>query len=184
MICPYCGAEADHGRRKCVECRSNDAKTLRWIAFGAGLLLTLVYFVAVAVPNHLRAKCYAIQAAAVETLRSLNTAAETYESKYHHGYPPGLSALGPPPVNRPPDARAAGLIDSMLAYGQKGGYIFTYTPGEMDADGRAKSYAIHADQDPMKTYPAGLSHYFTDQSGVIRQETERPASELSPPISR
>jgi hypothetical protein len=106
----------------------------------------------------------------------------TYESKYNQGYPPGIAALGPPFGHAAPDAHAAGLIDVVLASGMKSGYIFTYSTGEMDAEGRVKTYAIHAD--PVKPGTTGQNHYFTDQTGVIRQETTGPASEQSPPIGR
>jgi type II secretory pathway pseudopilin PulG len=159
---------------------SKNAKMWCWIAFGLGLATSLVYLAAIAIPNLLRARMAANQASAVASVRTLNTAAITYVATYAKGFPPTLSALGPPPGGGAPNANAAGLIDGVLASARKSGYDFTYSPGETDADGRVKTYAIHAD--PIKPGNTGQNHYFTDQTGVIRQETDRPANEQSPPI--
>ena len=161
---------------------SKNAKMWCWIAFGVGLATSLIYLAAIAIPNLLRARMAANQASAVGSLRTLNVAAINYNSRYSKGYPPGITALGPPPGGGAPDANAAGLIDAALASGARSGYLFTYSPGETDADGRVKAYAIHAD--PIKPGNTGQNHYFTDQTGVIRQETDRPANEQSPPIVR
>jgi hypothetical protein len=159
---------------------SKNAKMWCWIAFGVGIVTTLLYLAAIAIPNFLRARMAANEASAVASLRTLNAAALKYASIYNLGCPPGITALGPPPGNAAPDAHAAGLIDTVLASGMKSGYIFTYSAGERDADGRVKTYAIHAD--PFKPGNTGQNHYFTDQTGVIRRETNSPANEQSPPI--
>ena len=161
---------------------SKNAKMWCWIAFGCGLAVGLIYLVmmvaAIVIPNLLRSRVAANQASAVGSLRTLNTAALTYASTYDGGFAPSLATLGPSPANGTPDARAAGLIDGVLASGQKSGYVFTYTAGEPDADGRVKTYAIHAD--PITPGTTGDNHYFTDQSGVIRQERNGPATAQSP----
>lgn len=92
-----------------------------------------------------------------------------------------MIALGPPSGSATPGANAAGLIDDVLAAGTKYGYQFTYSAGEKDAEGRVTTYSIQAD--PL-TSSTGTSHYFTDQTGVIRQEETRPANAESPPIAQ
>jgi type IV pilus assembly protein PilA len=156
---------------------SKNAKIWCWIAFSLGLVLSL----AIAIPNLLRSRIAANQASAVGSLRTLNTAAITYAFTYKAGFPPGIAALGPRSGSVTPDANAACLIDGILASGTRSGYVFTYTPGEKDAQGRISTYTIHAD--PI-TSSTGTNHYFTDQSGVIRQDSNGPANELSPPIAR
>jgi hypothetical protein len=122
------------------------------------------------------------QATAVGSLRTLNTAAITYASTYNQGFPASLSVLAPPTgTATPPSAEAAGLINETLASGTNSGYVFTYTPGEKDANGRINTYTIRAD--PVTPGATGQIHYFTDQSGVIRQETDKPATANSPPIT-
>jgi hypothetical protein len=134
-------------------------------------------------PRSLALRIAANQASAVSCLRTLNTSAIIYSSDYNHGYPASLSAFGPPSgQGASPDASAAGLIDEKLASGTKSGYVFTYSPGEKDDRGSVNTYSIHAD--PITPGTTGVFHYFTDQTGLIRQEHDRPANEQSPYISR
>jgi type II secretory pathway pseudopilin PulG len=143
-------------------------------------LIPLLIIAAIAIPNLLRSRIAANQASAVGSLRTLNIAAVTYATTYDKGFPANLSALGPPLGGAAPDADGAGLIDQVLVSGTKSGYIFTYSPGEEDDQGRVKAYAIRAD--PLTPGATGQNHYFTDQTGVIRQQTDRPADDQSPPI--
>jgi type II secretory pathway pseudopilin PulG len=148
--------------------------------FGVALIPLLLIIAAIAIPNLLRSRIAANQASALGCLRTLNTAAITYATTYNKGYPARISALGPPPGGAAPDADAAGLIDEVLASGTRSGYLFTYSAEEKDAVGRLNAYTIHAD--PLTPGTTGQNHYFTDQTGVIRQERDGPANEQSPPI--
>jgi type IV pilus assembly protein PilA len=143
-------------------------------------LIPFLIIAAIAIPNLLRSRMAANQASAVGSLRTINTAAMTYASTYNQGYPTSLAALGPPRSGAAPDADAAGLIDEVLASGTRSGYVLRYAPGEKGADGRVDKYTLRAD--PVISGNTGMNHYFTDESGVIRQETDRPASKESPPI--
>lgn len=149
--------------------------------FGIALIPFLLIIGAIAIPKLLRFRIANNQASAVGSLRTLNTAATTYAATYNRGYPASISALGPPLGRAAPDAGAAGLIDKVLASGTKSGYVFTYSPGEKDAKGLVGTYTIHAD--PLTPGTTGQNHYFTDQSGVIRQQTDRPANEQTAPIA-
>jgi hypothetical protein len=128
-----------------------------------------------------RFRMAANQASTVGGLRTLNVAAITYASTYNVGFPPSLASLRPPDGQGTPSADTAGLVDPMLASGKKDGYIFTYRPGEKDSLGRINTYTIHAD--PITPGTTGIEHFFTDQSGVIRREISKPASEQSTPIA-
>jgi type II secretory pathway pseudopilin PulG len=161
---------------------SKNAKIWCWVAFSLGIALSVIYLGIMAVPNLLRARLAANQASAVGSLRTVNTAAIAYSEAYGKGFPTSLAVLSPPPGNGTPNASTAGLIDTALAAGQKSGYIFTYQPGERDADGKITAYTCRAD--PVKPGNTGENHYFTDQTGVIRQERDRPADAQSPPIVR
>jgi TonB family protein len=86
----------------------------------------------------------------------------SYAVAYSIGYPVQLSVLGP---SSRLDKDGAGLIDRTLASGRRHGYVFTYAPGRPAAGGIA-SYTIHADPSPPGR--AGLRHFFTNESGVIR----------------
>ena len=150
----------------------------------AGLILGYVgvsflplIIAAIAIPNLLRAKMAANEAAAVSSLRVLNTAVVAYYAD-HNEIPRSLQVLGPP---LSAGSGAADLIDSALADGQKSGYRFTYTPSSRAEGGEAGAYRINAD--PVAPGTTGRRHFFTDQTGIIRFELDSPANEHSPPIS-
>ncbi|UCH12246.1 MAG: type II secretion system protein [Candidatus Omnitrophota bacterium] len=74
---------------------------------------------AIAIPNLLRARHNANEAAAQASLRTISTACESYLGA-NNEYPGTLATLG---SETPP------YIDSTLAAGTKQGYGFTYTRG-------------------------------------------------------
>jgi hypothetical protein len=80
------------------------------------------------------------------------------------------------------------LIDTVLAGGQKAGYIYTYTPGppvKQPAAGcpaGAESYTVSAR--PRVFGKTGGRSFFTDHSGVIRMtRDDRAATVSDPPIN-
>ncbi len=134
----------------------------------------------IAIPNLLRSRMASGEASPVGTLRTINTAEVTYASTYpERGFSVTLAQLGPPAPNVQPGPEAAGFIDSVLASGQKSGYRFTYVPGPTDERGFRETYAALAD--PVSP-ESGHRHFFTDETGVIRAETDRPAGPNSPPL--
>ncbi len=136
---------------------------------------------AIAIPGLVKSRVTASHASAVGSLRTINTAAITYASTYEQiGYPSSLVELAPPAAGGQPSAQAADLIDPLLVSGTKSRYVFTYTPGEKDSDGRLVTYTVHAN--PITPGTTGINFYFTDQSGVIRKETDRQATVESPPL--
>jgi len=138
----------------------------------------ILIIAAIAIPNLLRSRIAANQASAVGSLRTLNTAEVTYASTYNVGYSLTLSYIGPPGSGNP-TSQAAGLVDSVLSGGTKSGYSFTYTPGPSDASGRIDTYTITAT--PIST-STGTNSYYTDQSGVIRQNSTTTAGSTDSPI--
>jgi len=140
----------------------------------------ILIIAAIAIPNLLRSRIAANQASAVGSLRTINTAAITYASTYNAGYPTTLSALQPPAVGANPTATAAGLVDSVLASGSKSGYTFTYTAGTA-VGGRIDTYTLQAA--PTTPGTTGTNYYFTDQSGVIRQNSSGTATVADSPLA-
>jgi len=140
----------------------------------------ILIIAAIAIPNLLRSRIAANQASAVGSLRTLNTAEITYSSTYNVGFSNSLAYLMPPAAGANPTSTAAGLIDSVLGSGAKSGYSFTYSPGASDSSGRINTYAINAS--PI-TNSTGTNYYFTDQSGVIRQNSTTTAQATDSPIS-
>jgi type II secretory pathway pseudopilin PulG len=139
----------------------------------------ILIIAAIAIPNLLRSKMAANEAAAVGSLRTLNTACLTYSTEYG-GFPPSLDALGGKGNGAHPSATAAQLIDSFLQSGQKSGYLFFYSAGYPNDEGVISSFIVNAD--PVLAGSTGLRHFFTDQTGVIRVESDRPANANSPPL--
>jgi hypothetical protein len=136
-------------------------------------------------PDTVRSRIPVNQALAVSSLRTINTAAITYMSTYDHGFPTTLAVLGPPKTESPnthsvPTEKAADLIDSTLAASTKSGYHFTYIPGKVEPDGKIESYTVRAE--PVNPGVTGKMYYFTDQSGVVREEEGKEADEHSKPL--
>ncbi len=140
----------------------------------------ILIIAAIAIPNLLRSRIAANQASCVESLRTLNTAEVTYTSTYSQGYTATLLDLGPPAGGAQPTSTAAGLIDSVLAAGEKSGYLIVYTPGTADASGRINDYGITGD--PVSVGSTGQNYYFTDDTNVIRFNTSTQASASDSPI--
>ena len=141
----------------------------------------ILIIAAIAIPNLLRSRIAANQASAVGSLRTLNTAEITYSSTYNVGFTYSLAYLAPPAsATANPTSTAAGLIDSVLAGGTKSGYSFAYSPGASDTTGRINTYAFTAI--PI-TSSTGTNYYYTDQSGVIRQNSTTTAAATDSPIA-
>jgi type IV pilus assembly protein PilA len=141
----------------------------------------ILIIAAIAIPNLLRSRIAANQASAVGSLRTINTAEITYASTYNTGYSATLLNLQPPATGATPTTTSAGLIDSVLAAGVKSGYTFTYSATlGTGSTTRYDTYTIHAD--PTAVGTTGTNYYFTDESGVIRQDSTTTATAASSPI--
>ena len=90
------------------------------------IVVTIILIIAaIAIPNFLRARMAAHQAAAVQNLRSITSAASTYSSTYGTGFPIDLPTLG---GTVPATCTGAVLLDEVLTTApfQKSGYQFQY----------------------------------------------------------
>ncbi len=141
----------------------------------------ILIIAAIAIPNLLRSRIAANQASAVGSLRTLNTAEITYSSTYNSGFSSTLSYLEPGSTGATnPTSTAAGLVDSVLGSGSKSGYSFTYTAATPDSSGRIDNYSIQAEPINSST---GTNYYYTDQSGVIRQNSTTTAQSTDSPLA-
>jgi hypothetical protein len=104
------------------------------------------------------------QLAAVGSLRSISTAEAYYAKEYGKGFSPSLAALGVPPDGAKVSPRAAGLLKKSLTDGTKDNFVFKYSAGAKDADGKISTYTVIAQ--PVK-WEKGVKSFFTDQTGVI-----------------
>ena len=127
----------------------------------------------IAIPNMLRAKLAANQAAA-ENVRTINRAAAAYSSMWDLGYPPSFAAMGGAP-GTPTTCNASVLLDEVLSTAPhwKSGYVFNYQPNGVPltvtpppgcADGYY-NYLITAV--PMVIGRTGDNSYCAGQPGVV-----------------
>ena len=135
----------------------------------------ILIIAAIAIPNLLRSRMAANEASAVGSLRTINTACVTYSTTYSSvGYPASLAALGPAATAT---SATSDLIDSVLAGGVKSGYSFTFTAG---AGTPSTGYSVVADAVSQGT--SGQSHFYTDQTAVIRKDPSAAATSASAPL--
>src|ERR1700678_20255 len=136
---------------------------------------------AIAIPNLLRARMAANEASAVGSLRTINTAAMVYATRFENGFPSSLEVVGGATAGEA-SCNQARLLGGPLTSGRKTGYIFTYTPQYPEGAtapvispkaaakgctaGGASGYTVTAQ--PLQRNTTGLRSFFTDQTGVIR----------------
>ena len=132
---------------------------------------------AIAIPNLLRSKMAANEASVVGTIRTVNSACVSYSSSWGIGFPVSLSNLGPA---KPATAAAADLVDTLVSGGTKAGYTLTYVSGT-PSGGKILTYTLSAS--PVVPGKSGQRYFFTDQSGVIRQNATAAATATSAPLS-
>ena len=123
----------------------------------------LMIISAIAIPGLRRARNNANAGSAIQSLRTISTAEQLYERRFHqYGT---LAQLAP-----------EGTIDTHLGAGQKSNYNFTIAlgPGNL-------SFSCNAT--PLDD-PTNLPHYFVDHTSVIRYNDGAPANASSPPIPR
>jgi type IV pilus assembly protein PilA len=131
---------------------------------------------AIAIPNLLHSNLSGNEESAVASLRALNSSCTSYFILYG-GYPKSLAELGP---GNPTNSAAGDVIDSALASGTKDGYVFTYTAGARGVSGNVLGYSITAN--PTIPGSSGRRRFFTDQSSVIRANTNGTADASSTPV--
>ncbi len=124
----------------------------------------ILIIAAVAIPNFMRSRIAANEASAVASMRAINSAEIVYFSQYQTGYSSTLLDLSQP-VTGLPTSTAAGLIDDVLAGGNKSGYVFTYSPGDL-AGSFYGSYTLNVE--PFIPERTGVRYFYTDTGGVIR----------------
>jgi type II secretory pathway pseudopilin PulG len=127
------------------------------------ILISIVLFVipvlvSLAVPIFTRSWIYGRETAAIQAIKTINTAEIQYQSRFGR-YAASLTELGPP-ASGAPNALAAGLIGNDLANSEKQRYRFTVAPvhGGYVVNALPASYGI-----------SGSRSFFSDQTMVIRE---------------
>ena len=115
---------------------------------------------------------------ALESLKVIASAVDSYRSKYPH-LPESLANLAPPARGKP-SAETAGLLEADLAKGTKDGYVFRYViVGGSDVGAPAK-YELSAT--PLRYGQTGRRSFFRDSNGVLHAADRQGAvgSETDP----
>lgn len=136
-------------------------------------LPVILIIAAIAIPNLLRARTAANEASAVGSIRTINTAAATFEREFpDKGYPQTLEAMVE--ASGLPDATRAKSIISALAQGTRNGYRFDYS---LVNYGDRRGYFVIAV--PINPGSSGGRSFCADESAVIHvaQRNERCTSE-------
>ena len=110
-----------------------------------------------------RASMDANERAAVETLREVARAVETYRRTYTR-LPDSLAKLARPEKG-PPSAQSAGILDDELAAGSKNGYSFRYVIEGASAMGAQAKFQLAAT--PQVYGTTGRRSFFLDSNGVV-----------------
>lgn len=143
----------------------------------------ILVIAAIAIPNLMRSKMAANEAAAVQSLRNVTVALSAYRTTYPQcGYPDTMDKLKP---GNPAGPTQAGLLDSIMASDsfQRSGYIFTYALTDGDGDCAGVPGADYNEEArPITFNRTGVRGFFADGTLVIRADIDGDADVTSPPI--
>lgn len=139
----------------------------------------ILIIAATAIPSFLSSRMSANEASAIAGVRTISTAETAYATAYTAvGYSVALIDLGDGgSSNCVAISTQACLLDSVLAGGNKSGYLFTYAN---DGNTPAVAYTINAD--PSLRGASGRRSFFSNQPGVIRFNNTAAATLTDPPI--
>jgi len=172
---PYGAGNPDPGLQSGTTSPSVGARRVPifvWVLVGVAVFFFVIIvpiFALLAIPTFRHMKKQAGEAAAIQSIRTIQQAELMYSETYPtHGYACSLRALGGDPNAGPPSADAAQLLPGDLASGFKSGYIFTIsncTSVSLSGTERVTSYRLTAvPQTPGKT---GSRGFCSDAYGAI-----------------
>jgi len=145
----------------------------------------ILIIAAIAIPNLLRSRMAANEASAVGSIRTMNTAAISYNSTYGNGFPSSITQIGTTGTAAV-SCDNAELIDSVLTAKQKSGYNFDILAGAVPVTtkptgctnaGNTDGYGAIAT--PVTVGTTGQRSFCTDASGVIRYDATGTAFTLA-----
>ena len=126
------------------------------------------------------AEMEATQRDAIEALKKVSAAVETYRNKYLR-LPESLANLGPP-LHGVANGESAGFLDSDLANGMKNGYAIRYVIVGASTLGAPAKYELAAT--PLQYGRTGRRSFFRDSNGALHAADRRGAvgSEADPKV--
>ena len=138
------------------------------------VIAIILIIAAIAVPKLSSQRQNAQEMAAIQQIRSIHQAQLQYYGQFGR-YAANLGELGPP-ASGSEGPQASNLLPKSLADGKGTGYLFVL-------QGTPSGYTINAN--PEQFGASGRRTFFSDQSGVIRQNWgQEPATNNSPELSK
>jgi len=134
----------------------------------------ILIIAAIAIPNLLRSKIAANEAASASTMRSIGTANVLYLSVYNQGFAGNLRQLGPTGGGcATVGSDCAGLLDATLSGVSpstptpiKSGYLFTYTPATAAPTPAAPNASYSVVGTPVGPGSTGVSTFCLDGGNI------------------
>jgi prepilin-type N-terminal cleavage/methylation domain-containing protein len=124
----------------------------------------ILVIAAIAIPNMMRSRIAANEAAAVSAVRAITTAEHAYAQSYpEYGFTCSLGELGPPPSGQPFSTAAAGILDPVVSLGAKSGYSFAI----IGCGSTTPRYSFQSTGVPKVVGQTGQRAFCSDNSGVI-----------------
>ncbi|HUA16405.1 MAG TPA: type II secretion system protein [Verrucomicrobiae bacterium] len=157
---------------KKAPCAREHGFTLMELMIVVALILVIA---AIAIPSMKEAKINTDEAAAVASIRAINTAEITYSTTYG-GYADSLANLG----GAEPCAKSAAtacLLDESLTAGTKAGYAFAAVGGN-PADGANTTYVVGAAPEGFDR--TGRRLFCSTEKNVIRADLNTTGSTIPP----
>ena len=136
------------------------------------VMSVILILMAVAIPNYMNARSQANENAAMQELRTLNSAEIQYETNYPgNGFSCSMAQLGGDPKAGAPSPQAAQLIPADLASGYKSGYIFAITNcTKMTVNNQDVYTSFELTAVPQAIGKTGHRGFCMDQSGEIKAD--------------
>jgi type IV pilus assembly protein PilA len=136
------------------------------------VMSVILILMAVAIPNYMNMRSQANETAAMEELRTLNSAEIQYQTNYPgNGFSCNLSQLGGDPKSGPPSPTGAQLIPADLAGGFKSGYLFAITNCTKVTVNNADVYtSFEVTAVPQSVGKTGHRGFCMDQTGEIKSD--------------
>ncbi len=138
------------------------------------VIAIILIILSIALPQMSKSRMHAQEMGAIATLKTINTVETQYMSQFGQ-FAGSLTQLGPAASGGAAEGpQAAGLVSGNLASGSTGGYNYTITA-------TPAGYSVSAV--PKAFGSTGRRTFFTDQSGIIRENWgQEPATLTSPEI--
>ena len=125
------------------------------------IVITIISIIAaIALPSLLRARMTANEGSAITTIRTISTAQQQFQSSAVMPFPSGMGQYAPDLATLA--AQFPPFLDTIVAAGNKQGFIFTTLGGGFDGGPSFVTNGV-----PLAPGASGNRAFFADESGLI-----------------